>query len=528
MFRWVIYKSKNSKNFTIVILLSIISFFINAITPYLNGILFNMLTSNANKETIVRVAIIVAIFGIGNSIFTYILLQIITVLKADTFILLLKSKIKGLYEIPFGILENIELSGLSQQIYSDIQVVSDFVLTNFIKIILNGILLLVAIFMMYALNSILFLIGIILSIIYFTVIFFLKVPISKRLTDKKQSDVVFYQKYSSQVLLSGLLYISSNIENSINYLINSFAPLKESIKQLARIQSIYLSSNSIISAFYQALLFVIGGIQIINKELTLGDFITLNLYFNLIINIIKYYINYYNSYIDAQVSYNRLKKLTEFKNNKKHDVLKFEHLNSICIEDMSFSYQSSNGLVDVINNLSTTFDRNKIYVVQGANGSGKTTLLKIILGLYEGTLVNLKYNNEDARNVDTFHIRNQCVSYLPQSFFKPDMSVEEFLLLMSFNEQSDKHSLIDIERVFKIPYSECQKLSGGELKKLYLKIVLSKESDFLILDEPTNDLDENSKRELIRYLQINPKKQGVIISTHDSDLLKVADEVFYL
>ena len=108
------------------------------------------------------------------------------------------------------------------------------------------------------------------------------------------------------------------------------------------------------------------------------------------------------------------------------------------------------------------------------------------------------------------------------------MSPLEFLSLMSYDENINVTLLTEISKILKIPFENCQRLSGGELKKLYLNVALSKDSDFLILDEPTNDLDELSKHELINYLKMNPKKQGIIVSTHDKDLIDAADEIIRL
>lgn len=528
MFTWVIGKIKHLRGFKGVILLSIISFAINAITPYLNGILFNLLAYNTRYEIIINVAILVALFGIGNSIFTYVLIRVIAILKAETYILLLKLKVRNLYEIPYNILENVELSGLSQQIHSDIQIVSDFVLSNFTKFILNSILLFVSFYMMFELNQLLFILGLVLSLTYSLIVYLLKNPISKRLTDKKQNDVIFYQKYSSQLLLSEILYASSNSENSVSYLNSCFVPLNESIRKLVKIQSIYLSSDSVTSALYQAILFILGGVQIVNKNLSLGDFVTINMYFNIIINLVKYYIGFYNTFLDTKISYKRLENLENLKIPNQNSGIKIDHLDSICLRNFFFSYQSNNGIIDVINNLSTTFRKNTFHIIQGTNGSGKTTLLKILLGLYEGTSDNLEYNGEICSKVDTFYLRKHCIAYLPQSFFKPDMSPLEFLSLMSYDENINVTLLTEISKILKIPFENCQRLSGGELKKLYLNVALSKDSDFLILDEPTNDLDELSKHELINYLKMNPKKQGIIVSTHDKDLIDAADEVIYL
>lgn len=70
-------------------------------------------------------------------------------------------------------------------------------------------------------------------------------------------------------------------------------------------------------------------------------------------------------------------------------------------------------------------------------------------------------------------------------------------------------------------------LSGGELRKLYLNIAFSNNKDVIILDEPTTELDVNSKIEFINYLK-QKQESLILIITHDKDLVSLSDNVIHI
>lgn len=61
-----------------------------------------------------------------------------------------------------------------------------------------------------------------------------------------------------------------------------------------------------IAILFQSIMFVYGGICIINKQMSIGEFTMINTYFSLLLKTIKYYINYFKDYQDAKVSYQRV------------------------------------------------------------------------------------------------------------------------------------------------------------------------------------------------------------------------------
>ena len=197
------------------------------------------------------------------------------------------------------------------------------------------------------------------------------------------------------------------------------------------------------------------------------------------------------------------------------------------MSNLNFVYEHKGTLVDIVSNFSFDFEKGKTYVIIGPNGSGKSTLLKLILGFYESTGSSIFYNKKNISEIDLDKARSSSFSMLTQSSYVPDETVGEYLLEAGIDNMiTDEYlSLGDVGDIELITNKQCRELSGGEFRKLRLLRSLQKQATYLVLDEPTNDLDEKTCEKLIRFIKDNPRKQAIIIVTHDSRMLNVADIV---
>lgn len=180
------------------------------------------------------------------------------------------------------------------------------------------------------------------------------------------------------------------------------------------------------------------------------------------------------------------------------------------------------GSEKIINNFSYTFKRKERVGIVGANGSGKTTFLNILLGLEptdKGKIVigetvvfgyydqELLQCEEDQKVIDVIR---DIADYIPLEKGR-QMSAAQFLEKFLFPR--DMH------------YNFVHKLSGGEKRRLKLMTVLMKNPNFLILDEPTNDLDIFVMGVLEEYLR---NFEGcLIVVSHDRYFMdKMVDHLF--
>lgn len=167
------------------------------------------------------------------------------------------------------------------------------------------------------------------------------------------------------------------------------------------------------------------------------------------------------------------------------------------------------------------FSRFEKLGIIGNNGTGKTTFIKMLVGLVEpdsgkfdiGETVRFGYFSQEGLVFDqqqkVIDVVTDIADHIRLGGGKT-MSATQFLQYFLFSPEQ-QHSYV-------------YKLSGGELRKLYLCTVLMQNPNFLILDEPTNDLDIPTLQILEEYLQDFPG--CVIIISHDRYFMdKVVDHI---
>lgn len=157
----------------------------------------------------------------------------------------------------------------------------------------------------------------------------------------------------------------------------------------------------------------------------------------------------------------------------------------------------------------------------GNNGTGKSTFIKLLMGLVEpdngkfdiGETVRFGYFSQEGLQFDEQQKVIDVVSDVAENINLGggnSMTASQLL----------QHFLFTPEQQHNFVY----KLSGGELRKLYLCTVLMKNPNFLVLDEPTNDLDIQTLQVLENYLQDFPG--CVIVISHDRYFMdKVVDHI---
>jgi ATP-binding cassette subfamily F protein uup len=192
---------------------------------------------------------------------------------------------------------------------------------------------------------------------------------------------------------------------------------------------------------------------------------------------------------------------------------------------VSKSYPSTNtqhpSPITILKDFYYNFSRFEKMGIVGSNGTGKTTFLKMLLGMVQpdegrfdiGDTVRFGYFSQEGLQFDesqkVIDVVRNIAEYIDMGSGK-HFSASQFLQYFLFTPEQ-QHNYV-------------YKLSGGERRKLYLCTVLMKNPNFLVLDEPTNDLDIVTLQILEEYLQDFPG--CVIVVSHDRYFMdKVVDHL---
>ena len=186
------------------------------------------------------------------------------------------------------------------------------------------------------------------------------------------------------------------------------------------------------------------------------------------------------------------------------------------------------GSVQALNRVDLTVERGKIIGILGPNGSGKTTLIKLINGLLTPTEGSILVGGE-APGVET----KKIVSYLPDNSFLPSWMTAEQIIELFCDFYEDFRPELAYEMLDRLGVSKTTRLknlSKGNKEKVCLILVMSRNAQLYVLDEPIAAVDPATRDYVISTIinNYNPEA-SVLISTHIiADIEPVLDEVIFI
>ncbi|WP_291941916.1 ABC transporter ATP-binding protein [Cetobacterium sp.] len=193
----------------------------------------------------------------------------------------------------------------------------------------------------------------------------------------------------------------------------------------------------------------------------------------------------------------------------------------------------------VLNNINLTFYEGEFTAIIGQSGSGKSTLLNIIGSLDKPTSGDILFKGDNISrftNNDMAKFRNRSIGFIFQfHFLLPEFTVLENVLMPTwikygYDIEKDKERALKLLKYVGLKdfiNRNSNNLSGGQQQRVAIARALMNNSDIILADEPTGNLDSESSKQIYKLLrEINLKfKTTFIIVTHDSRISDMCDRV---
>ncbi len=185
----------------------------------------------------------------------------------------------------------------------------------------------------------------------------------------------------------------------------------------------------------------------------------------------------------------------------------------IAIKDLSKKFEKTLSL----DNVTLDFLKGDAVALMGANGAGKTTLIRSILGYYHPSSGSVLVNGLDPIKERTEVLK--YISFVPQLPPPIKLSIGELIYYVCQSSGVDEKLIYHYANAMKLDIKanlgkSFFKLSGGMKQKLLIAISLAKESDIVIYDEPTANLDPKARDDFYELLQANKGEKLSLFVTH--------------
>jgi len=211
-------------------------------------------------------------------------------------------------------------------------------------------------------------------------------------------------------------------------------------------------------------------------------------------------------------------------------------MDTLTLKDVTYEYRSKYQTVHALAGVSCLFQRGRFYAVVGTSGSGKTTLLSMIAGLDNPTSGEVLIGDTRVAGIDRDRFRLEHVSVIYQSLnLFPLMTVlENVVFPLDYKKiPRDEARRTAAEKLLSVGIGDDMHwrlpsmLSGGQKQRVAIARALANQTEFILADEPTGNLDSENSRNIVLLLKELARTENVcvIAVTHDPDVASQADEV---
>ena len=212
-------------------------------------------------------------------------------------------------------------------------------------------------------------------------------------------------------------------------------------------------------------------------------------------------------------------------------------MNKILIEtvDLKKTYQHLNGNITLFNNLNLKIKQGDLVALVGPSGSGKSSLLHLLALLDEPTRGEIKINDIPTKKFsdekkDETRRENISIIFQDNNLLNDFTAIENVMMPLIIKGKDIKPAKQEAQKILKavkiLERSQHfpSELSGGEQQRVAIARALIANTNLILADEPTGNLDFKTSKEIFSYfLKLKNLKKTIIFATHNRELANRAD-----
>ena len=200
----------------------------------------------------------------------------------------------------------------------------------------------------------------------------------------------------------------------------------------------------------------------------------------------------------------------------------------IRLDNVSKYYYNKGIITSGFNKVNLELNKGEFVVITGESGSGKSTLLNVISGLdtYEEGEMYINgqetshYTEQDFENYRNKYIGNIFQNFNLVNSYTTYQNIELVLLINGYTKDEAKIKVDEILKKVNLEEfanTKVSKLSGGQKQRVAIARAIAKETDIIVADEPTGNLDSKSAESVIKLLSEIAKDKLIVVVTHNYD-----------
>tara|TARA_B100000029_G_scaffold392920_1_gene389990 strand:- start:159 stop:842 length:684 start_codon:yes stop_codon:yes gene_type:complete len=205
------------------------------------------------------------------------------------------------------------------------------------------------------------------------------------------------------------------------------------------------------------------------------------------------------------------------------------------VKKVKKNFNHKNGLVEIFKNVSLGVKAGDLVALVGPSGSGKSTFLHLLSFLDKPTSGQILFLGKDSKNFnedekDEIRRRKISIIFQDNNLLSDFTTMENVIMPLMIRGEDYKSSLIKAKNVLKDVHLSERKnhfpneLSGGEQQRVAIARSLVAETDLILADEPTGNLDFKTSQSIFSYFfKLKKLKKAVIFATHNRELANKAD-----